>query len=599
MHPQAIATDDSDLSPTGTTVCLHDVSTPGEDRLPSPWLASPVNDISSIEVEPLTRSSSFTSPFKSPSGHADEQADELDAEEGALEIERAVTEEPATAQPATVPAGEAAGIALDGRCEIMMVKPADTKDGADLLSSGSAASAAAFPSSSSSSRSSSSSYPSFPSSLSFAVEPPTVELESESEPELPALRPQHSLLRRRPFSLSFTLDCSGPMEEAKAEPAAASSCSEPAAMEQDQQEEDAQQPQLRPAITNLHMMRPDSNMYRELRANGVKGFVKDYEGGGLLGQGANGCVYSGTVVTEYGAVRVAIKTPIQTDSDSDNDSDNDCDSDSDWDSANQLLRAEGEVMFQLQYKGLVDDGCTVRALGLTGKKKSHPVQLLMELAQCSLWDKLDEAQARPDFCRGQTTVLPMRDVFRVLRAVTSALAATHRLGFVHQDVKTDNVLCRDDGSYCLGDFGCVAKIPKNRKILADTYHKDDCCGSPDFCAPEAALANRDLRPKTPWLFLKNCIRMRTKLPLTRAVDIYSLGVLAVCLLVTGTFQESAARYAHRELPLPPHVPSALAQLVLDCTEDKSHQRPSAEQVLQRLDAMEAEVLAAEAKATAE
>ena len=447
MHPQAIATDDSDLSPTGTTVCLHDVSTPGEDRLPSPWLASPVNDISSIEVEPLTRSSSFTSPFKSPSGHADEQADELDAEEGALEIERAVTEEPATAQPATVPAGEAAGIALDGRCEIMMVKPADTKDGADLLSSGSAASAAAFPSSSSSSRSSSSSYPSFPSSLSFAVEPPTVELESESEPELPALRPQHSLLRRRPFSLSFTLDCSGPMEEAKAEPAAASSCSEPAAMEQDQQEEDAQQPQLRPAITNLHMMRPvrnqacrtvtkpslarlhapspacpraqllpasdpfscrvlatptsfllilpvspldpqDSNMYRELRANGVKGFVKDYEGGGLLGQGANGCVYSGTVVTEYGAVRVAIKTPIQTDSDSDNDSDNDCDSDSDWDSANQLLRAEGEVMFQLQYKGLVDDGCTVRALGLTGKKKSHPVQLLMELAQCSLWDKL-------------------------------------------------------------------------------------------------------------------------------------------------------------------------------------------------------------------
>lgn len=167
------------------------------------------------------------------------------------------------------------------------------------------------------------------------------------------------------------------------------------------------------------------------------------------------------------------------------------------------------------------------------------------------------------------------------------------------DVKTDNVLCRDDGSYCLGDFGCVAKIPKNRKILADTYHKDDCCGSPDFCAPEAALANRDLRPKTPWLFLKNCIRMRTKLPLTRAVDIYSLGVLAVCLLVTGTFQESAARYAHRELPLPPHVPSALAQLVLDCTEDKSHQRPSAEQVLQRLDAMEAEVLAAEAKATAE
>lgn len=47
-------------------------------------------------------------------------------------------------------------------------------------------------------------------------------------------------------------------------------------------------------------------------------------------------------------------------------------------------------------------------------------------------DAQDEAQARPDFCRGQTTVLPMRDVFRVLRAVTSALAATHRLGFVHQ-----------------------------------------------------------------------------------------------------------------------------------------------------------------------
>ena len=158
MHPQAIATDDSDLSPTGTTVCLHAVSMPGEDRLPSPWLASPANGISPIEVEPLTRSSSFTSPLKSPSGLADEQAGELDAEEGALDIERAGgTEEPATAQPAMVPAREAAGIALDGCCEIMMVKPADTKDGANLLSSGSAASAAAFPSSSS--RSSSSACP--------------------------------------------------------------------------------------------------------------------------------------------------------------------------------------------------------------------------------------------------------------------------------------------------------------------------------------------------------------------------------------------------------------------------------------------------------
>jgi serine/threonine protein kinase len=45
------------------------------------------------------------------------------------------------------------------------------------------------------------------------------------------------------------------------------------------------------------------------------------------------------------------------------------------------------------------------------------------------------------------------DILGVWRQVASGLAAVHRAGIVHRDIKPDNVLVADDGRVLLGDFG--------------------------------------------------------------------------------------------------------------------------------------------------
>lgn len=53
---------------------------------------------------------------------------------------------------------------------------------------------------------------------------------------------------------------------------------------------------------------------------------------------------------------------------------------------------------------------------------------------------------------------------RAIREIAGALAYLHHLGFVHRDVKTDNVLLRDDGAAVLTDFGIERANPAAARI---------------------------------------------------------------------------------------------------------------------------------------
>lgn len=68
----------------------------------------------------------------------------------------------------------------------------------------------------------------------------------------------------------------------------------------------------------------------------------------------------------------------------------------------------------------------------------------------------------------------------IAREIFSALAAVHRLGIVHRDVKPENVLVSRMGRASLTDFG-IAKLTASRTITRMT----GLIGTPEYIAPEA------------------------------------------------------------------------------------------------------------------
>ena len=76
------------------------------------------------------------------------------------------------------------------------------------------------------------------------------------------------------------------------------------------------------------------------------------------------------------------------------------------------------------------------------------VYLAMEyVAGCTLRDVLRERGA-----------LQPRAALDILEPVLAALGAAHRAGFVHRDMKPENVLIGDDGRVKVADFGLVRAV---------------------------------------------------------------------------------------------------------------------------------------------
>ena len=68
-----------------------------------------------------------------------------------------------------------------------------------------------------------------------------------------------------------------------------------------------------------------------------------------------------------------------------------------------------------------------------------------------------------------------------LHPVAGALQRLHRMGYVHGDVKPENILVRADGSTCLADFGITAKTLRGGQ------------GTHEYMAPELLVGDGDER----------------------------------------------------------------------------------------------------------
>ncbi|MET8945624.1 Stk1 family PASTA domain-containing Ser/Thr kinase [Streptomyces sp. NPDC004542] len=179
-----------------------------------------------------------------------------------------------------------------------------------------------------------------------------------------------------------------------------------------------------------------------------------------------------------------------------------------------------------------------------GTDRSY-VYLAMEyIAGCTLRDVLRERGA-----------LQPRAALDILEPVLAALGAAHRAGFVHRDMKPENVLIGDDGRVKVADFGLV------RSVDTVTSTTGAVLGTVSYLAPEQ-IEHGTADPR---------------------VDVYACGVVLYEMLTGGkphagdTPAQVLYRHVHEDVPPPsaavPGLAYELDELVATATARSPELRP--------------------------
>ncbi|MBQ0901274.1 protein kinase [Micromonospora sp. U21] len=160
------------------------------------------------------------------------------------------------------------------------------------------------------------------------------------------------------------------------------------------------------------------------------------------------------------------------------------------------------------------------------------------------------------------------DAVRMAGQVAAALAAAHRIGVVHRDIKPGNVMLTDTGAKVL-DFGIATLAGPHHPLAGQTG--EPLMGTPAYFAPERLAAG----PPNP------------------ASDVYALGALLYRSLAgraplpVQTWEDALQVHAGRT-PVPPlripGLPTDIAELSLACLATDPARRPTAAQLTTRFGA---------------
>lgn len=171
---------------------------------------------------------------------------------------------------------------------------------------------------------------------------------------------------------------------------------------------------------------------------------------------------------------------------------------------------------------------------------------------------------------------------RLVALLARAVQHAHHRGIVHRDIKPENVMLAShvDVAALNTELGCpkIADFGLARQVQVEhrQTQSGSILGTPAYMAPEQAQGQSDVRSPA---------------------DVYALGVLLYQLL-TGQLPFEASTTIEllykvcKEQPQPPRqrnpeVPEELQAPCMDCLHKQPEQRPTAEQLAQRLETWEA------------
>jgi serine/threonine-protein kinase len=255
---------------------------------------------------------------------------------------------------------------------------------------------------------------------------------------------------------------------------------------------------------------------------------------GLLGQGGMGVVYRAEDETQHCQVALKLLAPSHAGDDENR--------------RRRLLR-EARAVAALNHPNLV-------VLHDVGEADGR-VYIAMELVQ---------GQNLAVFCgKGQ---VPIPEALTIMEQILRGLECAHNAGFVHRDIKPDNIMITDNGFVKVIDFGLAKRheqsLPDDEleraKVITSLTERGSVLGTPSYMSPEQARG----------------------VAVDARADLFSCGVVLHEMLAgqrpfVGNTPADVISAILRDEPLPistlhPDAPLELSQIVTKCLEKLPEKR---------------------------
>jgi serine/threonine protein kinase len=200
---------------------------------------------------------------------------------------------------------------------------------------------------------------------------------------------------------------------------------------------------------------------------------------------------------------------------------------------------------------------------------NHPaLRRSYRLRKVRRWFRIREVLLLMEYVRGQTLEQSrpqgISEAVEIFLKAAKGLEALHQMGFVHADIKPNNIIVGPDGEVKIIDFGQSCPMG---------FVKPRIQGTPDYIAPEQVR----------------------RLPLDQRTDVFNFGATLYWVLTNRPFptllpsrRPNGIELAHERAAITPHeadpnVPAPLSRLVMDCCQSNPQERPGdIRQVIARL-----------------
>jgi len=221
-----------------------------------------------------------------------------------------------------------------------------------------------------------------------------------------------------------------------------------------------------------------------------------------------------------------------------------------------LRRAQFREVFALANVSMEEEGCPNIVRYYSSWMEDGRLHIQTELCECSLRDRMAQRWRKEP----NDSAFAPAEMFKVLQHVTNGLKVLHSCGFVHLDIKPDNILVsrnqRENGRYKIADLGLAAAAIGSG---CDDISEGDC----RYLAKEVLQGNLSDLPKA---------------------DVFSLGLLLYELatnpkpLPCNGEEWQRLREGHLELDLLSPLPEPLIALLQRMVHRLPIERPCCDEI---------------------